>query len=365
MSNQPGKRIEYIDAVRGFTMILVVFSHIYIPNDTMLNNLFILFRMPLFFFISGFISFRREQSWSGRETISRLKSKLRMMILPALILGLLFTLIYDKVPITDFFTRTTKMGYWFTFALFNMLVFYYTARHIQARWGKGRLEVFAKRLFVVGLLCSLLLTDVSYMGTVGEILTLEKSLEFMQFFTFGLLCSCNREAFHRTLDDGVKMAIILIGFFSLSWLMITTDGNVVPESLNIEGCYASLLNKIIESMAGYCGLITVYATFRHYGAFFAENKTIGKSLQFVGRNTLDVYLLHYFVLLHIPTVLRPYIAEGSGLLVPLVVGLTVSVIVVAITLLISRIIRTSDLLAYYLLGARDVTVGTKHRDEKI
>ena len=55
------KRLEYIDALRGFTMILVVFAHIinygyHITDakaETMdtFNNLFIRFRMPLFFFI--------------------------------------------------------------------------------------------------------------------------------------------------------------------------------------------------------------------------------------------------------------------------------------------------------------------------
>lgn len=45
-------RIEYIDAMRGFTMILVVFSHVCtltFVTESVTNNIFILFRMPLFF----------------------------------------------------------------------------------------------------------------------------------------------------------------------------------------------------------------------------------------------------------------------------------------------------------------------------
>ena len=53
------KRIEYIDAMRGFTMILVVYAHIrfygYHINDYSdafsFNSLFMLIRMPLFFFV--------------------------------------------------------------------------------------------------------------------------------------------------------------------------------------------------------------------------------------------------------------------------------------------------------------------------
>lgn len=53
------KRIEYIDAMRGFTMLLVVYSHILLfgysdllirDNEILsFNRFFLTFRMPLFF----------------------------------------------------------------------------------------------------------------------------------------------------------------------------------------------------------------------------------------------------------------------------------------------------------------------------
>lgn len=59
------QRIGYIDAIRGFTMLLVVFSHIetfcyHISFDqSILSSLFITFRMPMFFFISGYIAYKK------------------------------------------------------------------------------------------------------------------------------------------------------------------------------------------------------------------------------------------------------------------------------------------------------------------
>ena len=63
------KRLEYIDALRGFIMILVVYLHIinfgyHIANTKMeamdtFINLFIRFLMPLFFFISGYLKYGR------------------------------------------------------------------------------------------------------------------------------------------------------------------------------------------------------------------------------------------------------------------------------------------------------------------
>lgn len=349
------KRIGYIDALRGFTMILVVFSHIYLDNTSLVNQFFINFRMPLFFFISGFISFRREQSWSASETLSRLGSKVRTMIIPAFVVGMIFTFVYGEVPITEFFTRPTKMGYWFTFALFNMLVIYYIARYLNARRGIP-FEVFTKRLFVISVISFMALSDLSSLGYVDTTLTLSMTFKYLHYFAFGAMCSCRREWFERTLDNSTKMGIVVVGLFALSWWIIALNNNMELATTHIAHKYIVILSSLVRAIIGYFGILTVFGLFRRYGEFFSENKYIGKSLQFVGRNTLDVYLLHYFVLLNMPTILRPYIADTSNILSPLVVGLSVAVLVVAISLLISRIIRLSDHLAYYLLGARNITL---------
>lgn len=69
--NEP-KRIEYIDAMRGFTMMLVVYSHIHQfsihAEGLSFNHLLILIRMPLFFFLSGFLVEKVGQIWDIKTT---------------------------------------------------------------------------------------------------------------------------------------------------------------------------------------------------------------------------------------------------------------------------------------------------------
>lgn len=62
------KRIEYIDAMRGFTIILVVLHHLSFFSNSFVDSIFISFRMPLFFFISGFIGFKVNMEWGGIHT---------------------------------------------------------------------------------------------------------------------------------------------------------------------------------------------------------------------------------------------------------------------------------------------------------
>lgn len=59
------KRIEYIDAVRGITMLIVVFQHIrafsfgLYEDDSILSMVYLSFMLPMFFFISGFASYKK------------------------------------------------------------------------------------------------------------------------------------------------------------------------------------------------------------------------------------------------------------------------------------------------------------------
>ena len=64
------QRLEWLDALRGFTMFMVVTNHIYgFGFDTntkysMFMSVCLLFRMPLFFFISGFLAYKASFSWN-------------------------------------------------------------------------------------------------------------------------------------------------------------------------------------------------------------------------------------------------------------------------------------------------------------
>ena len=67
------KRLEWLDALRGFTMILVVACHVaqmcYGINLKTSASMpfFVLFRMPLFFFVSGFLAWKPDILWTPSD----------------------------------------------------------------------------------------------------------------------------------------------------------------------------------------------------------------------------------------------------------------------------------------------------------
>lgn len=126
------KRIEYIDAIRGFTMLLVVSVHIYCycfmqgsvnEYDLNFNNFFGLFRMPLFFFISGFVFYKTDRYWNFKTIKEFITSKIRVQLISTFLFLLMFCVLYQKGIYNALFDNQ-KAGYWFTYILFAYFILY-------------------------------------------------------------------------------------------------------------------------------------------------------------------------------------------------------------------------------------------------
>ena len=117
------KRIEYIDAMRGFTMILVIYSHVcvFCFKDYFMafNDVLFLLRMPCFFFISGWLFYKATRVWDQSTVKQVISNKFMVQIVPTFI----FLALHER---TNFFHQlgAVKGGYWFTFALFIYFVIY-------------------------------------------------------------------------------------------------------------------------------------------------------------------------------------------------------------------------------------------------
>ncbi|MDE5839781.1 MAG: acyltransferase family protein, partial [Muribaculaceae bacterium] len=123
-------RLRYIDAMRGLAILLVVFSHVTnayvkfpITNASFSSVYYMMtmFRMPLFFFVSGFFAFRIAEKWTF-PTVKRVMTKK----FQAQIVGLaVFSFIYGVcIKNWNFKFLWTTNPYWFTISLFEMFVIY-------------------------------------------------------------------------------------------------------------------------------------------------------------------------------------------------------------------------------------------------
>ena len=81
--NSMKQRLEWLDAMRGFTMILVVAYHVaqsgFMESEKISASLpfLVLFRMPLFFFVSGFLAYKEKWLWTPQNFASLTWKKIK------------------------------------------------------------------------------------------------------------------------------------------------------------------------------------------------------------------------------------------------------------------------------------------------
>ena len=353
MAINKSSRIEFIDALRGFTMILVVFSHVisfsFMYDNSFVNEIFISFRMPLFFFISGFIGYKAGVEWTGKTWWSMTRKKLMVQLVPTFVFGLLCAYAYLKLDFTAFVTSANKLGYWFTIALLEMFLLLYTTNFVLYQCG-GKKESRPRKVVALVLIYAMLyvLRHIpQYVPAFEEaynVLSLHYVSLYFPFFAFGYICSMYKEVFNRILEKKYFAAITIVSF---ALLFYVRRAFILPHLDG--GMFLLLISLITQLAVGACGLLIVYNTFRTYSASFSSNTKVGSALQYIGKRTLDIYLLHFFFMPHLPQVGR-LLESGNNTILELTFGIAISLLIIGICLVVSNILRTSPILAKYLFG---------------
>ena len=342
------KRLEYIDALRGFTMTLVVISHVLLfsfnieSEHQYTNIIFGNMRMPLFFFICGFLSYRANLKWNLKTYKENLAKKLQIQIIPTLILGSLYALLVMKTGLLEFITTHSKLGYWFTISLLEMFIIYYTTSLIMQSIYKNKeipAKVFNSTLIAVAFFvyCCIFLTNHPMTMGVCNTLSLYYTTKFYIFFTAGIIASKYKECFFNMLNKE-KFIIAALLIFALCTVLIQTSGNKLTE-------------HIYRNTIAFAGIFFLICFFRKNENVFKKTTTVGKVLQYIGTRTLDIYLLHYFFIPHLPQV-GNFIKGADNFVVEFTIALIVSALIIGFCLLVSNVLRTSSLLGHFLFGAK-------------
>lgn len=322
------KRIGYIDALRGFTMILVVCSHVaYLSHigDNSYSRFFLLFRMPLFFFISGFILYKDEHIWNITNSIRFLSKKFLVQIIPTAIFLSIYMFVFS-LPIDTF--NGTYYGYWFTVTLFEFFVVYILCNMLI------RSKLFCYALLLIG---AIALYVYSYSPQCHDYPSLNSyfiaHFQYFIFFIIGTLAKRYFDKLKCVFNSNIVMLLII------SLMMIG-----IILYVNKYFCYTTVKLSL--------SILSIFAIFYFFmkNGNFLDNSHIGRSLQFIGRRTLDIYLLHYFFVYDSISWIK-----DSGISSPtiiLVISIITSVIIIGICLLVSNFLRTNPLLGKILFGAK-------------
>lgn len=338
LQGQPKRtgRIEFIDAMRGFTMILVVLQHVatftwnvfgYVPS---IHDYFVQFRMPMFFFISGFVLFKHGVTWDFKQVVKFFRKKIPVQLIAPFLFFLLFVFTTGD-NLIDSMCNTYKRGYWFTFVLFEYYVFYAATRFIIRKpWA-------IIVLILLGLLFYLPIYDHLPIPEYAKGFLSIKKWKLFIFFVLGTIVREHYVQVETLLDSKWMLPICILFYFLVNGFRSAIPGNL-------------LLDIAIPFSLSFTGLVIIFSFFRKNQVSFVKEKVLGRSLQYIGRRTLDIYLIHFFLLPRLSGI--TIFIDHPMPIIEAAASLIVALIVIGGCLLISNVLRLSPVLAHWLFGAK-------------
>ncbi len=311
-------RLDFIDALRGVTMILVVYWHVLVMslNVTTYTAMTLqLFRMPLFFFISGFFAY--SFNYDRDKLKKRLGNRWHKQLLPTFIIFtsfIIFEVTYygNYLNFGEFlgelFKRFSvngisefKSGYWFTFVLVEVFCIFALVNYLLSSRKVSR-NIQGLVFLGIAALCALIewlysgaVTPKSPKGirAVCEFFSLTHLTRYQVFFYLGAAARAFDQQLWKLLSRNIVGIAVLALTFVVFWF---TPRFRVP----IWTFYGAACTGILFS-------ITLFFYLRR---FFIGNGAIGRLLKFIGKNTLPIYLFHYFIIRMLKDVQLPWLVSG-------------------------------------------------------
>lgn len=181
-----------------------------------------------------------------------------------------------------------------------------------------------------------------YFSKMGWVTKLLGFLSFITwryylFFFLGTLAKKYFDTFLTWTQNRLLIIVAFIGFVAIA---------VIPHSDNAS------LEYFIFAVGGILGMMLVFTFFRSFTSWFTKEKLLGRSLQYVGTRTLDIYLLHYFVLPRFLLLYRDQLFVCDNQVWQFLVAMVPALLVVLVCLIVSYVVRLSPILGHYLFGVK-------------
>lgn len=273
-------------------MLLVVLHHFYLfvlpPHSSQFSDFCLHFRMPMFFFISGFLAYspKLDNQLLGK----RLKSRFSRQLWPTLVVLAIFILfkyaLDSNVTLAGLWHKTlysdSKAGYWFTYALVQIFLIFAAVHYLCRKYRLSDTKmtaIYAALIVVFAAISVLRAALVDRMDPEGIVPKLSALLSHIYvfhnttFFLFGVIVKINKDRILTWLDSYKHFLLLLA---------ITT------ALFGAESAYFKVF------VTRYFMLATILSGAVVMKGALSSATLVGAHLIKIGQNTLPVYLFHYF-----------------------------------------------------------------------
>ncbi len=321
-------RLTYIDAAKGIAMILVVMGHVLYfsisrRTDFAWNlealNVIAHYHMPLFVFLSGLMTKAVDMPYA--QLFKLFNFKILKIIVPFLSFGLLYTFVSDT-GIAHFFLDVMKHGYWYLWVLAEYYVFSFLFVCF-CKFPHGR--IIGELIFGVVVFASVKYMKGALTPDFNGFFSLHNFISYFPCFFGGLLI--------RKYQYVEKM--ITPYYSQLIVALLVVIGLIFP-SLPLARYWhlaAVVLFSIqILYLMEKCGIKLI--------CYLAS----------VGRSSLDIYLLHYFIVVPLSLVfLQPYMhVPGWGTVVQTSMSFVIALPISVFCMVVGKVLHKIEFVESYI-----------------
>lgn len=273
------KRLHYIDRAKAIAMICVVFGHVNLfcyygfgnVDICKVNNVTVLFQLPLFMFLSGLVVTTKLRNM---KQISKLiYSKFRVLIMPLIVVGGLYIVWIKGLWPWEIFASGAFYGYWYLWVLFVFYLLHYFYEFIATRIEQKMLGKIWDVFWFCASSGSLLL--IKNMLPNADMLSFSYIANLYSYFLGGVMVR-KYNVIQKIFSNNV--------FFVLGFVL--SLGFVVSQSNNVSYPFS------IRSFGIGMILVVISCLYKLEN----KNNSLLRFLDYVGKNTLDVYIYHYFLI---------------------------------------------------------------------
>lgn len=336
------QRIEYLDSIRGFAILLVVMGHAIAWNYSdwhevclfsqtqskeymvggVVWQLIYSFHMELFFMVSGYLS--GMYAITRDNIISRIRKKTIRMLIPYLTTGFLI-----------YFVRG-NWGFWFLLTLYEMSIVWMFLNVVLRKLNPS--SVLWKDVIIMTLTYGFLrgFSVIPVIATYVDV----NLLKYFIPFCFG--CLMRRHSVVERFVKDKNVYTICIVLFSL--LFISRYLTSYP-----------LLYTIVEkvdffcSISALCACVVVFSTFMN-GVYYKAEKLFA----YLGKVSMPIYILHILFVIQIVGIGEFILAQNpvTSITIQIVCSFAVSVIAISLSLCLYYMLRRSALILLLMFGER-------------
>ena len=315
------KRNVTYDYLRGFAMLSIVIGHLYFysrrAEGSWVFNVCETMELPVFMYISGLLAHVSVDRYGFRKLIM---SKVVRLLFPLISFYIIWGL-WDSFYWLGFWMKEHKNGYWFMLVLFELMVTLSFIKQLSFRFKVKTIYVNAV-IYAIATIFSFMIPSGSW---INCLFCVKLYWHYYPFFMMGYYSY----KFNKLLVPQYAPVYLLL---YLLVLIIFRDN------------LWKIVVNMVANLFSLSFLLSVFSTsFKPLKNVFAT----------VGINSLQVYMLHFFLLFPLLKVLP--VVENRWL--EFLYYLVIASAIIFVTIAISKLLMKSSWLAMFLFGIRRKKMG--------